>query len=192
MKRMSAGRTFLIGLAFYLMAITVIAVLGYFFGSGDPSLVRPDEASDRLREFHHNALHNTKFILLHNLSVSVRLLALQLLPLFGLILASGNLGLSLGLLIRSVTIGSTLPSFSMLMLVLPHGIPEYAGFILMQNSVTNLYLAFFLRLFKIRVDLKRAGLLSVASLAGGAALIAIAALVESYATPAIAERLLQP
>jgi uncharacterized membrane protein SpoIIM required for sporulation len=80
----------------------------------------------------------------------------------------------------------------MFMLVLPHGIPEYAGFILMQNSVTNLYIACFLRMFKTRVDLKQACRLSVASLGAGAALITIAAIIESYATPAIAERLLRP
>lgn len=192
MKQISARRTFLFGLATYLSAILVMAVLGYCFGSGDPSMVGPDESSNRLREFHQNALHNTKFIMLHNLSVSVRLLALQLLPFFGVILASGNMGFSLGLLIKTVTIESTHSPLSMLMLVLPHGIPEYLGFILMQNSVTNLYLVGFLRMFKIRVDLKRAGLLSGASLIAGTALVIVAAVIECYATPAIAERLLRP
>lgn len=191
MKRISVRRTFLIGLALYLTGILVIAVLGYCFGKGDPSTLHADQASRRLHEFHQNAFDNARFIALHNLSVSLRLLVIQLLPLFGLIVASGNLGFSLGLLIRSVTAGS-LPTLSMFMLVLPHGIPEYAGFILMQNSVTNIYLALFLRMFKIRVDLKRAGLLSGVSLVAGAALITVAAVIESYATPAIAERLLQP
>ena len=187
---MSAKRTFLLGVALYSTGILIIAVIGYCFGTADPS-VQFGEASQRLREFHENASHNTRFIMLHNLSVSLRLLALQLLPLFGMIAASGNLGFSLGLLIRSVTIGSTVPTFSMIMLILPHGIPEYLGFILMQNSVTNLYLVCFLRMFKIRVDLKRAGLLSGAALIGGTVLIVVAAVIESYATPAIAERLLQ-
>jgi len=192
MKRMSAKRTFLLSLAGYMTAILVIAVLGYSFGSGDSSTIRPDEAASRLREFHQNAFHNTRFILLHNLAVGLRLLAFQLLPLFGMIVASGNLGLALGLLIKSVTVGSSLPRISVLMLVLPHGIPEYLGFILMQNSVTNLYLVCFLRMFNIRVEFKQAGLLSSASLIAGTALVIIAAVIEGYLTPAIAERLLRP
>ncbi|PYP89996.1 MAG: hypothetical protein DMF61_01995 [Blastocatellia bacterium AA13] len=192
MKQISAKKTFLISLAVYVGAILIIAVAGYCFGSGDPSEVSRDFAAGRLQEFHQNAFENSKLIMEHNLSVSLRLLALQLLPLFGVILASGNLGLSLGLLLKSVAVASVLPPLSMLMLVLPHGVPEYAGFILMQNSVTNIYLAGFLRMFKIRVDLKRAGLLSGASLLGGMALVIIAAIIEGYGTPAIAERLLHP
>lgn len=191
MKQMSANRAFLLSLAMYLAAILVMAVLGYCFGGGNTSIVSPEEASNRLHEFHENALQNTRIILLHNLSVSLQLLALQLLPLFGLILASGNMGFSLGLLIKSVTVDSMLlPQLPMLMLILPHGIPEYLGFILMQNSVTNLYFAGFLRMFKIRVDVKRAGLLSGISLVSGFALVIIAAVIEGYATPVIAERLL--
>ena len=192
MKQMSAKKTFLIGLAIYFSAVLVMAVLGYSFGSVEHSTLRPDEASARLQEFHQNALHHTRLVMVHNLSVSLRLLALQLLPLFGVILASGNMGFSLGLLIKSIAFESSIPSLPMLMLVLPHGIPEYLGFILMQNSVTNLYLVGFLRMFKIRVDLKRAGLLSGASLIAGAVLVIIAAVIECYATPAIAERLLHP
>src|SRR6185369_476582 len=132
MKQISAKSAFLLGLACYLTAILVMAILGYCFGSGDVVALRPDEASNRLHEFQQSALHHTEFILLNNLSVSLRLLALQLVPFFGLILASGNMGFSLGLLIKSVTIKTALPQFSMIMLVVPHGVPEYLGFILMQ------------------------------------------------------------
>src|SRR5437868_14824889 len=94
MKQISAKKTFLISLAVYVGAILIIAVAGYCFGSGDPSEVSRDFAAGRLQEFHQNACGSSELVMEHNLPVSLRLLAVQLPALFGVILSAGNLGLS--------------------------------------------------------------------------------------------------
>jgi uncharacterized membrane protein SpoIIM required for sporulation len=125
-------------------------------------------------------------IILNNITVGLKLAALQLLPFFGILIGCGRLGFPLGLLLKSSMAGSTLPPLLSVMLILPHGIPEYAGFLLMQNSVSGLYVLAFSRLFGAYVNWKRAVRFSVSSMAAGVTLIVIAGFIEGYATPVIA------
>lgn len=186
----SAGRAFKVGLGCNL--IIIIMTFGFGFASGSPSspTLNLSEVGKQLHVARSNAAANSKWIFKHNLAVGSRIVAMNVIPIYGILVSSGMLGLSLGFLIKSMTLGSNLPFLVALTMLAPHGVPEYAGFILLQNSVTSLQLSFLGKLLGLNLSLQRALFYAFVRLTSGVLLVGVGAVVEGYVTPFISERLL--
>jgi uncharacterized membrane protein SpoIIM required for sporulation len=167
-------------------ALLALALLAGF-RCGEPGSIAPSlpQMRARLSEVKGRAARNTVQVVGNNVSVGGVLSLAATMPLYGPAVATWKLGFPLGALARSMIDGVNRPSAIALALLLPHGVPEYAGFTLMLNSVTMWHFALAGALRGRRPQWTSLLRYGAASLAAGCFVLGAAAVVECYITPAI-------
>jgi len=182
----SVGRSYLAGLALNVVLIALSLLVGFHCGEHSSVAHLLPQMGERLDAVRARAAGHTFQVFGNNAAVGARLTLLSAVPAYGPAIAGWKLGFPLGALSRSMIDGANRPSAVALALLLPHGLPEYAGFVLMLNSLTmwHFALAGFLRGRRVRWSLLlRCG---AASFASGVVVLGAAAAVECYITPAVA------
>jgi uncharacterized membrane protein SpoIIM required for sporulation len=180
-----------LGIAINVTLLAAFLLIGFYFGK--PGSISPflPKMGNRMILFKSMAAKHTFLILKNNMTVGMSLVLLAFIPLYGPLIVNWKLGFTFGLLIKSAVNGINYPSLVSAALLLPHGIPEYAAFVLMINSVVVLHVS------GIRILVGHHGCwsstvcYSFASLFLGMILLALAAVVECYVTPSVAGMLIQ-
>lgn len=183
-----ARRSFYAALGLNLLIVILFTIMGYAIGRFGNDERPLSEISQGLQFVHSGAAGNSWWILKNNLGVGLSLTLFNAVPIYGLVAAAGKLGLSLGLLIKSVAVDPSLPSLTKLAVIVPHGVPEYLGFALMMSSVATPQVAVVYKLRGFKVGWRGIARGSLLSLAAGVILVAAAAVIEGYITPLLAER----
>jgi len=134
---------------------------------------------------------NTTYILKSNTKFSIRLSSISCVPVYGPIIANWLLGFPLGLLVKYKVSDLSRTSLITLTSLFVHGIPEFIGFILIENTSLMLQCSL--------INLLRGKIISwnlityygFISFGIGYVILVLAAVVEGYLTPVAVEILLR-
>jgi len=186
LKDTTVRRDYTLGLIINIILMIFSLYIGFQFGSKENVKIPLGKIKEKTIAFQAQAARHTVHVINNNVKVGMNLTFLSALPLYGPVITNWKLGSSFAILSKSLVNGINYHSFILIMLLLPHGIPEYAGFILMENSVTTLQFSFAGFLCGRNRQWKPILHCSIVSFIIGLIILSVAAVVECYITPTIA------
>lgn len=181
-------RAFRIALACHLVMMAIGFVIGYSLNNSKLALAGFANAREKFTLLLACSGSVAARVIQHNIEVGLTMSLISLLPLYGMVLSSGQLGFLLGQLLKAVFSSPGLPTAGGLAMILPHGGLEYLGFALMFSSGTALHIAAANRLLGREFEWRRLARFCLLRFVVGVVLLAVAALVEGFVTPLISQR----